>query len=111
MAIDVDKLFEPAQLKQQASTLYSCTSKKCRIDRLTFTNTSGSAVEIRVYLVPSGKAASADNILTFSQTLQSHQVWACDEAEGHVLKSGDTIQASCTSDATVTAHGSGTKWS
>jgi len=82
-----------AQLAAAAATLYTCpTGTRARILKCTATNDTTTAVTFTIYLVPSGGAADATDLLINTKALGSQASYTCPEVTGHVLEPGDTIQ-------------------
>jgi Flp pilus assembly protein TadD len=88
------RLIEGSQLTGAAATYYTAPAlTKTRIRKLTLNNTTGGAVAVTVYLVPSGGAAGVANAVWSAQTIAAGAKAECYEAEGHVLEAGDFISA------------------
>lgn len=108
MSITANNIIPSAQLSASAATYYTAPANtRTIIKKLTFTNTTGTARAVTVYLVPSGGTASDSNTITSTQSVPAHSTWECYEAEGHVLETGGFIQALADSATSVTVRGSG----
>lgn len=101
------QLFDPLQLGVAASILYTApVNTRCRIINLTFSNTTGAAVTVTVYLVKSGGAAGDANTIRKDKTVGPLDTWQCYEAN-HIIHAGDTIRALASAATSITAMGSG----
>lgn len=108
MSVTPKKLITPAQLTASAATYYTVPANtKARITKLTFTNSDTTARTMTLYLVPSGGSAGVTNILTKAFPIGPGATYEAFEAEGHVLSTGDTIQALADVTSMVTVQGSG----
>lgn len=102
------KLFNPALLTASAATYYtSPANTRTLVKKLTFTNTDTVARTVTVYVIPSGGSASATNTLISARALAAGETYECFEAEGHVLSTGDFIQALASTTSVVSIQGSG----
>lgn len=104
------KLFQPAQLTASAATYYTVpANKRTQIKKLTATNpTSSTAVRlVTVHFVPSGGTASDTNMIISQQSVSPGQAVDLFAAEGHILETGDFIQAFADAATDVSFQGSG----
>lgn len=101
------KLFDAAAVATPGpGTLYTApVNQKVLVKKLTFYNGSGGALNLTVYLVPSGGAAGATNIVRY-KTLADKESFECFEAENQELNAGDFLAAAA-SGAGIVAHGAG----
>jgi hypothetical protein len=108
--ITAKRFFEGAVLTTGAVAYYTVPTdplrQKALIKKLTFTNTSGTARDVTVYLVPSGGTAGVGNLLEV-RNVAAGETWSCDKAINHVLEGGDSIQAKAAAASAITATGSG----
>lgn len=94
MAVTNKPLIEGTQLTTSVATYYSAPENTSAIiKKLTITNTSGSAVTVTLYLVPSGGTASAANEITSAIPVSAGKAYEAYEMEGHALAPDDSIQA------------------
>ena len=101
------QIIAPVQIAASTTTYYTVPTKNTAlISRLTFTNTDTSARTITVYFVPSAGTAGNDNMLVDAQSIPVDTTWICQEAEGHILPAGATIQMIASSASKITAIGS-----
>lgn len=107
MSITPAQLIAPQQLTNAAVTYYTSSSLTTRIDKFSVTNTTGGAVTITIYIVPSGGSASASNTITYQRSVNAGQTWNCPDVVGQVMKSGDFIQALASAGASLTVMASG----
>ena len=100
------KTITAAQLTASAATYYTAPANtRSIIKKLTFTNTSGGALTVTVYLVPSGGTASATNTLVSAQSIGAGECWECYPAQGQVLQTGGTLQANASAATSITIQG------
>jgi hypothetical protein len=101
------KLFDPAAVSTPAAgTLYTSPANvKTVIKKLTFYNGSGGALNLTVYLVPTGGAAGSGNIVAY-HTLADKETYECYPAENQELNAGDFLSAA-SSGAGIVAQGAG----
>jgi hypothetical protein len=94
------------QLGTSATTLYTApTATTSTIANMSFSNTSGSAVAITVYNVPSGGSAGTANIVVPSFTLSVGQSYVPPQLIGLNLAPGATLQALAGTASVVNAQG------
>lgn len=100
----------PVQLGQAAitgsvATLYTVpTATRTYLKDINICNTSGSAITVNVYLVPSGGTASTANALLYTLSIASNAVYRWTGVQ--VLLPGQTIQTSAsTTGCTIIASG------
>lgn len=92
--VEPRRIIEGSQLTGSAATYYTApAATRARIRKLTFCNTTVGAVAVTVYLIPSGGSAGAANTLWSAKSLAPGETKECYEAQGHVLETGDFIQA------------------
>lgn len=110
MTVSVSQL-GAAQLQTTAAAIFTVPpgTAQVRIDKATFTNCDASnAHTITVYLVPAGQAVGASNTVIASQSIAESACYVSAELPGHVLASGDSLQALADTANEVTAIVSGT---
>lgn len=102
-------LIEGVQLPNAAASLYPSPAKVTTvIKKLTLTNTDAAAGHtVTIYLVPSGGAAGATNILIDARTIGPLQTEDVTEAVNQVLASGGFIAAFADIAGEVTIRASG----
>jgi hypothetical protein len=104
--IRVPKAIAAAQLTTSALTYYTApTSTVATINNLSLTNTSGSAVTVTLYRVPSGGAAGVTNQFTPPYTIPVGQTYVPPQAIGLQLDAGMTLQALAGAATAVTLMG------
>ena len=91
MAITPAVLAE-SQLTATAAVYYISSGVTTLIDRSTLCNTTGSAVVVTLYLVPTGSSPGAANTINSARSVAAGETYTCPEVEGHILESGDSIQ-------------------
>lgn len=94
------------QLGVAATTLYTVpTATTTTIANFSFSNTSGSAVSITVYNVPSAGSAGTGNIVVPSFSLSAGQSYVPPQLIGLNMASGSTLQALAGTASVVNAQG------
>lgn len=114
MAVNVARLIGPKQLENALTTQYTAPGSgnvQVRVDKASFTNTTGGAQTIDLYLTASGGGAAAADQVTKSKTILPGQTWNCPDIVGHVLSSGDFLSTNCSAAASITAVVDGTIFS
>lgn len=81
------------------------TNTRSIVKKLTFTNSTGLARLVTVYLVPSGGVAGATNILIPADVVAPNTCYDCWKAVGQTLQAGGTIQAYSDLAAALTIQG------
>jgi len=90
-------LYSSASIPTTKTEIVSAEANTVRIIRkATFTNNSGGALTIDLYVDPSG---STEVQIVDTKTLSDQETWSCPDIEGHILSSSGTID--------VTASGAG----
>lgn len=108
MATTPKKLIPGSLLTTSAVAYYTAgASTKAIIQDATVSNTSGGAVTVTVYLVPSAGSASAANTIIPSITLAANEVQKLWQLVPHVVEAGGTIQALSNTGAAVSFQASG----
>lgn len=108
MAINNKCLIEATQLGTSASSLYQVNVNiTAIIKKLTITNTSAGAVTVTIYLVPSGNTPSTSNMVTDAIAIAAGKTYEAYECEGHVLQTGDSIQAFSSAATSLSIRASG----
>lgn len=111
-AYNLKAIIDSAQLTNAAATYYTTPANtKCEIRKITFVNTSASAVTVTVYLIPSGGTATDTTTIKKSKALApagfNGDSWSCSESVGHCLNAGGFIQAICSANTSVSVRGTG----
>lgn len=97
-------LYTGGQLTTSAATLFTAQANaKTVITEWAFVNTDSVARTLTVYLVRSGGAASAANVLIDARSLAAGETY--NPPTGQILGAGDFIQAKADSGAVVTCPG------
>ena len=82
-----------AQIANSATTYYTATNLRARIDKCTVCNTTAGAINLTIYKVPSGGSASATNTLISARSIAAGETYTCPEVVGHWLEAGGFISA------------------
>lgn len=104
MTVQVVQMFEPTVLTTSAATLYTVTGAPTALlqrGRIRFTNTSGSAVNVTAYNVPSGGTAGSANEFCPVLSVPGNSNLDIDVP---VLAIGDFVQALASTGSAVVAH-------
>lgn len=108
MSVTAKKIIPGSQLTNAAATYYTAPANTTtQIRKLTFVNNDSSAHTVTVYLVPSGGTAGVTNLLVKAAAIAAGATFEAFEAEGHILQTGDFIQALADAGSQVTIQGSG----
>jgi len=108
MSVTPKKIIAGSQLTASAATYYTAPANtRTKITKLTFTNSDTVARTVTLYLVPSGGSAGVTNLLVKAFPVGPGATYEAYEAEGHVLMTGDFIQALADSAGQVTIQASG----
>ena len=92
------------QLVAGVGVVYTSTNVTTLIDKCTLCNTTGGAVTVTLYLVPSGGAVSAPYTIISGRSIAAGETYLCPDVVGHILESGDTLRGSGL-DVTLRASG------
>jgi len=93
MAISPKCLIEPTLLTASNASYYAVTKGITIIDKMTVTNVSANFTNITVYLVPSGATPSGTHRIAMAITINPSETYEFSKVEGHILNTGDSIQA------------------
>ena len=100
-------LIAAAQLANTATTLYTATLVKARIDKLTCTNNDTVAHTITFHIIASAGSATASNKIIAAKSLAAGETYTCPEMIGHWLTAGQFIQGFADTAAMITVRASG----
>lgn len=101
MSITLNVLVSPQLVLNSTQTYYTSTNIRTRIDKVTVTNTTGSADTITLYLVVQDGTAGASNTITSAKSIAAGETWNCPDLIGQILQSGGTIQAKAGTSSTA----------
>lgn len=96
-----------AQIANSATTYYTATNVRTRIDKLTLCNTTAGAITVTIYKITAAGSASATNTVLSAKSVGAGETYTCPELVGHWLNQGDFIQALASSAASVSIAISG----
>ena len=99
----------PAKLAANAETTqYTCpTSTRTIIDKLTATNTTGTAATITVKIIPAAGSAGASNTVVSAQSVAPGVTYLCPEVTGHILEAGEIVSTLAGTASAITIRMSG----
>jgi hypothetical protein len=110
MAVTPKQIIEGTSLTAAIATYYTApVNTTTIIRRASFTNYSGEAQSINVWLVPNGGTATNNNIVLQDQALAIGQTLSASDIEGQILEPGDSLQAQAGITASVNIMASGTE--
>lgn len=107
MAITPKTLISSQQLTNSNATYYTATNVKTIIDKMTLVNTTSGAVTVTVDLVDSGESAGVAERVISARSIAAGETYTCPEVVGHILNSGDSIQALASASTSITIRCSG----
>ena len=91
MTITAKVLVSAKTAESSQTTQYTATNVTAIVDQFTATNYSASAATISVNLVAVSGAASNDNLIVKTKTLQPSETYRFPEVVGHTLPTGGFI--------------------
>lgn len=104
----IKKLVAGSQIAATVTTYYTVgTNLRAVLTQVTLTNTTTTARTVDLHLIPSGGTASASNQILSDFPVPANSTKAVFVAVGHVMHTGDFIQAACDSASAVTLQVSG----
>ena len=102
MAVTPSQLIPPAFVPNAATTAYTSTDAKTRIDYMAFANQSAANVTLTVRL---GSAGSSPIIV--AQTILPGETYLCPEVIGALLAPGEIIRYECSAAAALFGSSNG----
>lgn len=107
MATVTTKTIIPAQLTTaNVAYLTAPVNTSAVIKKLTFTNSTGVAQTVTVYLVPASGAPGVTNILISARTVAAGDTYDCFEAQGQTLQAQGSLQIKSDANSAITINGS-----
>ena len=91
-----------AQIANSATTYYTATNKRSRIDTCALTNTTAGAITATVYIVPSGGTAGVTNCVLSAKSIAAGATYIPPGVIGQWLETGGTLQALASSATSIT---------
>lgn len=92
MTVVAQCLFETAAVPVAATTLVTgAANSRTYLDKITVTNTTGSAVTVTVNVVPSGGSVGAGNVLENSYSIAANTSYSFPNIVGQILNPGDFL--------------------
>lgn len=106
MATVTTKTITPAQLTTAAVAYLTVpVNSNAVVKKLTFTNPTGVAQTVTVYLVPPAGGPSTANILISARTVAAGDTYDCFEAQGQTLQAAGTLQVKSDANSAITING------
>lgn len=110
MTVRAKSLIGGTFLTSVAANYYTTpASTTAVIQRATFSNTSGAARTVTVWLVPAGDAVGTQNQIINARSLAAGETYVSPELSGKVLGATGQIQAMCDQSSAVNIDVSGTE--
>ena len=92
MTVTIKALAETQAIPAAATSLYAAPANtKAIIDKMTVANTTGGAINLTAYVVPSGGSVGTSTKLITARPLAAGASDLCPEIVGHILQPGDAI--------------------
>lgn len=92
------------QLTTAAVAIVTCgVNAQNIVKRAVFTNLTGGAVTITVYVVPSGGSPGSTNTILGAYSIAANLSYVANELSNAVLNAGDTIQALASANTSINA--------
>lgn len=110
MAITPKRLVTGSQIAASATTYYTATNVRARIDACSLTNTTGGAITVTMHIVASGGTADATNCVLSSYSVAAGQTYVPPGVVGQWIEEGGTLQALASSATSVTLVASGVEY-
>lgn len=108
MTIRQIQITPPTQLAAAVGVIATTPNNTTyRIGRAGFSNPTGAAIAITVYLVPSGGSSGAANQLIDGVVVAANSTYVSPELAGLVMPAGSTLQAFAGTAAAIVAYASG----
>lgn len=107
MTVTSKTLVPSKQAENAQTTQYTATNCTTIIDKFTCTNTSAGNVAFSINLVTVAGAAGAANRVLGPRSIAPNETYACPEAIGQVLLSGDFISTLAGAATSLTIRVSG----
>jgi len=108
MATIVRKIVHGSLLTNVVASYYVAPpNTKCRVAKLTCTNTDTTAHTVTIHLVVLAGSPTVANMVTSAHALAPLETWEAFECEGHVLEAGGSLQAFADVGALVNIQGTG----
>lgn len=100
---------DPVRIAAAATTYYTSSNCKTRLDKVTLANPTVTARLVTIYKLASGGTAGDINTISYQKTVLAGQTIDVVELEGHWLEADAFIQALCDSADKVALAISGIK--
>lgn len=94
MTVTAKRLVNGSQLTGAAAAYYTAPAlTKAVVKNANVCNSTGGAISLTLYLVPSGGTADATNILISARSIAAGAVDRCPEVVNQVIEAGGSLQA------------------
>lgn len=110
MAVTPKRLVAGSQIAASATTYYTATNCKTRIDACAVTNTTVGAVTVTLHLVASGGSASASNCVCSAVSVAAGATLIPPGMIGQWIENGGTLQALASAATSLTLVASGVEF-
>lgn len=107
MAVTPVNFVAPQQIANSATTYYTSTSIKSRIDALSVANPTAGAVTVTIYIVPSGGAVGDSTTLVKTRSIAAGETWTGLGVVGQIMPADSTLRAVASAATSLTLMASG----
>lgn len=107
MALTLVNMMAPQQIANSATTYYTSTSLKTRIDALSVSNPTSAGATVTVYIVPSGGAVGDSTTIVKTRSIAPNETWPGTGLVGQVMPSDSTLRMVASAATTLTGMASG----
>lgn len=107
MAITPKCLVEPTILTTGNLTYYTASKGVTIIDKVTVVNLASTYQTLIIYFIPSGASPSGDYMIIKNLIIAPSETYDITKISGHILNTGDYIQAASNSSVALSLRVSG----
>lgn len=101
MTVTSKCLVQGKRIENAPTAQYTSTNIKTILDGALVTNTTGAAATLSAYIVPSGGAIGAENLVIDNKSIEAHDTYLCPELAGRRLDAGDAVHMVASDVATL----------
>lgn len=98
------------QIANSATTYYTATNVRARIDACALTNTTGGAVTATLHIVPSGGSATTSNCVLSAQSIPAGGTFVPPGVIGQWVPAGGTLRALASAATSISLVMSGVEY-
>jgi len=108
MSLIATPLIQAIQLPNAVAAQYTCpASTQIIVRHVVFSNTTGGAITVKGYVVPSGGSVTDAAVVLPTTSIAANTPYVSPEFSGVVLKAGDTIQCFASAATSISMNASG----